>query len=285
MGVLFGPAGGSDAFSRQYKSSSEAPKYLAEMGLDCFEYQCGRGVNIGQEACARLGGKAAEYNIRLSLHSPYFINLSSSDPERVEKNINYIMQSAQAISWMGGDRVVVHCGGLSGMSREEAVQNTKGTLRLALSRMEEQGLGNVALCVETMGKVNVLGDQHEVFDICLIDERLRPCVDFGHLNARTGGGMTTKSHFTQLLDDMENALGVERARSFHVHFSKIQYSKGGEVKHLTFEDTQYGPGFDHLAELFAQRGYNAYVICESAGTQDADALAMKNMYLNAMKNV
>ena len=45
-----------------------------------------------------------------------------------------------------------------------------------------------ALCPETMGKINQLGDLDEVLELCTVDERLVPCVDFGHLYARYSGG-------------------------------------------------------------------------------------------------
>ena len=281
--ALFGPAGASDEFSKNYKSSQDMPAYLRQMGLDCFEYQCGRGVNIGEATARRLREKAAACGIRMSLHSPYFINLSNPDPERIGKNMNYILQSARACDWMGGDRVTVHCGGLSKMTRQEALDNTLYGVRLALERLESEKLGHIRLCIETMGKINVLGDFDEVMEICRVDERLLPCIDFGHLNSRTGGAVNSAEAFAALLQGMEDRLGSERAHGFHGHFSKIEYSKGGEVRHLTFEDQTYGPDFDPLAKLLAEGGYTPRIICESAGTQDVDALAMKNMYLSYLK--
>lgn len=280
--AVFGPAGSSEAFSSKYKSSIKAPEYLAAFGLDCFEYQCGRGVNIGRESAESLGAEAKKHNIKMSLHSPYFINLSG-DGERVEKNIGYILASARACSYMGGDRVVVHCGGLSGRTREEAMKNTLSNLGLALKAMDGEGLGNITLCIETMGKINVLGDFDEIMTICRAYESLLPCIDFGHLNCRTGGGMNSRGDFENLLSRMENEIGRERARSFHAHFSKIEYSKGGEVRHLTFEDDKYGPDFEPLGRLLAERGLTPRVICESAGTQDKDALTMKNIYIGYLK--
>lgn len=280
--AVFGPAGSSEAFSSKYKSSIKAPEYLAAFGLDCFEYQCGRGVNIGRESAESLGAEAKKHNIIMSLHSPYFINLSG-DGERVEKNIGYILASARACSYMGGDRVVVHCGGLSGRTREEAMKNTLSNLGLALKAMDEEGLGGITLCIETMGKINVLGDFDEIMTICRAYESLLPCIDFGHLNCRTGGGMNSRGDFENLLTRMENDIGRDRARSFHAHFSKIEYSKGGEVRHLTFEDDKYGPDFEPLGRLLAERGLTPRVICESAGTQDKDALTMKNIYIGYLK--
>ncbi len=275
---LFGPAGNSDSFTKAYKGSVHAPKWLREQGLDCYEYQCGRGVNIGEDTARAIGAAAGEQGIVMSLHAPYYINLSGDSPERVQKNTEYILSSARACDWMGGDRIVVHCGGLSGMEREVAMEHTLLNLRQALEALEQAGLGHVRMCIETMGKVNVLGDGAEVCAICRADERLLPCIDFGHLNARTQGGMSREEDFAALLDLMEDRLGQERARSFHAHFSKIEYGKGGEVRHLTFEDTLYGPEFAPLAKLLAQRRLTPRIICESAGTQAEDAVAMKALW-------
>ena len=281
MSALFGPAGNCDSFNLVYKGTVHAPAWLQKLGLDCYEYQCGRGVNLSEDTARSIGAAAAAHGIKMSLHSPYFINLSSREPERVEKSLRYILQSCRAADWMGGDRVVVHCGGLSGMTREEALENTIVNLSLALQQLEEHKLDHVRLCIETMGKLNVLGDADEVFAICKSDARLLPCIDFGHLNARSQGGMNSKEAMCDLLDRMEAAIGAERAAEFHAHFSKIEYSKGGEVKHLTFEDTVYGPEFAPLAEEVLRRGWSPRFICESAGTQAEDALLMKQMYLAA----
>ena len=86
-----------------------------------------------------------------------------------------------------------------------------------------------------------------------------------------------------MLDTIEKAIGNERMKKFHAHFSKIEWSDGGEVKHLTFEDTVFGPDFSFLAEIIAERSCSPTIICESAGTQAEDALIMKKMYLSAIE--
>ena len=65
----FGPAGKAASFSEMgYKNSLDVPDYIVKMGLDCYEYQCGRGVNIGEEKARLLGKKASAAGIGLSLH-------------------------------------------------------------------------------------------------------------------------------------------------------------------------------------------------------------------------
>ena len=41
---------------------------------------------------------------------------------------------------------------------------------------------HIALCPETMGKINQLGSLEEVMTLCRVDERILPTIDFGHLN-------------------------------------------------------------------------------------------------------
>ena len=129
-----------------------------------------------------------------------------------------------------------------------------------------------------MGKINQLGTLEEVLALCRLDEQLIPCIDFGHLNARTLGGLRTFEDFKKIFDDIENALGIERLRSYHAHFSKIEYSDGGEKRHLTFADTVFGPDFEPVIELTLKKNCSPTIICESDGTQAEDAKTMKNAY-------
>ena len=279
MSAKFGPAGTSDNFKKMgYKSSLDVPEFIVKSGLDCFEYQCGRGVNIGTEKAALLGKKAKEKGITLSLHAPYYISMSSVEEEKRLNSINYILDSARAVNAMGGDRIVVHTGSCGKISREEALELAIDTMKKAIDALDSEGLSNIHICPETMGKVNQLGTLYEVMELCKLDERLIPCIDFGHLNARDLGVIKTKEDYENILNTVKNELGSERYKNFHSHFSKIEYTTGGEKRHLTFEDTLYGPQFEPLMELIAKHGLSPVFICESAGTQDIDAKQMKDYY-------
>ena len=279
MEIKFGPAGNAQSFAEAgFKATVDAPRWLHEMGLNAYEYQCGRGVNIGEETARKIAAQAALHDISMSLHAPYYINLSNRDEERVQKNIGYVLASCQAATWLGADRIVVHTGGVGKQSRTKAFENTKKNVRDILNSVEQAGY-TTTICLETMGKQSVIGSAEEIFELVALDDRLLPCIDFGHLNARTCGKCSTEEEFAQVLDLMENTIGTERARVFHSHFSHIEYGPKGEVRHLTFADEQYGPDFAPLAKLIAQRGWTPRFICESAGTQAEDAKQMMDMYL------
>jgi deoxyribonuclease-4 len=285
MKPKFGPAGNSDSFYNSgFKSTVQAPEYLFKMGLDAYEYQGGRGITITEDKAKQIAEKAAEFGIALSVHAPYYISLSGIEEEKRLASVGYIMQSARAARWLGGTRVIVHAGSASKITRLQALELAKQTLGLALSELDHEGFSDINLCPETMGKINQLGTLEEVVELCMIDERLIPCIDFGHLNARTFGALNTPQAFEQIFDTIENKLGIDRLKTFHSHFSKIEYTeKGGEKRHLTFEDTVYGPNFEPVANLIVKKGCSPVFICESSGTQAEDALTMKNIYLAESK--
>ncbi len=280
MSIRFGPAGNSDSFAAVgYKKNTDIPAYVVRMGLNAYEYQCGRGVKISDASAAQLGAKAREQDVQLSLHSPYYISLSSVEEEKRAASIGYILQSARAVSAMGGVRVVVHSGSASHISREQALAYAKETLQNAAQALDEQGYSHIRLCPEVMGKINQLGTLDEVIELCKVDERFIPCIDFGHYNARTLGGLKTFEDYQEIFEKIENGLGLSRLREFHAHFSKIEYtSNGGEKRHLTFEDELYGPNFEPVAELIVKKGCSPTIICESAGTQAEDAKVMSDIY-------
>ena len=282
--IRFGTAGTSDSFAAKgYKNSLDIPAYTAEMGLDAFEYQCGHGVRLGLEKAARMAADAAERGILFSVHAPYYISMSSLEEDKRLNSVNYLLQSAAVCKALGGRRVIFHPGSCGRQRREAALDKALDTMRRAQAALDEAGYAEMALCPETMGKIGQLGTLEEVLALCSVDKRVTPCIDFGHLNARTLGGIQSKADYAAILDRLEAALGDERARRFHVHFSRIEFSKGGEKRHWTFAETQFGPEPQPLMELLAERGLAPVLICESAGTQAEDAQAMQAMYRTACK--
>ena len=277
MAISFGPGGNAASFGKR-KFPEALPEYLKSMNLNGYEVECGRGVRIAEKTYSLLPALAKEHGITVSLHTPYFISLSGTVEETRLKSVDYIYESAKAAKALGAEKIVVHSGSCAKISREEALALAKDSLVKAQKRLDEEGLSDIRICPETMGKINQLGTLDEVIELCGVDERFLPCVDFGHLNARTLGGIKTKADYAEILDQIENRLGFERLKNFHVHFSKIEYSAGGEKCHLTFEDDKFGPAYEPLMELFAERGLEPSVICESAGTQAEDAAEMCAYY-------
>ena len=277
--IRFGPSGNSTRFYDEgHVSTMDAPKWCAEMGLSAYEYSFGRGINISDEKAAAIGSLANTFDVAISVHAPYYINFANPDDSMAEKSYAYVLNSAKKALQFGGNRVIFHPSTVGKMTRQDAVALTKVRMEILAQKIREAGFDNLWFCPETMGKINQIGDVAEVTEFCKIADFYIPTIDFGHINARTYGSLKTEEDFEQLVCHVINNLGMERASKMHVHFSKIEYSAGGEVKHLTFADSVFGPEFLPLAKVFVKHKLEPVIICESDGTQADDALAMKQIY-------
>lgn len=281
--IRFGPSGNSRSFyDGGHKHTYQAPKWLHDLGLNAFEYSFGRGVKLKEETATEIRKEAEQYGIALSVHAPYYINLVNDSEEKLEKNRAYFMESFIAASHLGANRLVFHPGSTR-TDRKKDLELAKKNLLMIINMKDEAGFDNIILCPETMGRIKQLGDLKEVMELCLLDERIIPTIDFGHLHTRGLGAIKDANDYIKILDTMENMIGYERVKNMHVHFSKIEYTKAGEKRHVTFADEGYGPDFLPLADLIYKRGLKPTIICESKGTMAEDALTMKNMYETASK--
>jgi deoxyribonuclease-4 len=277
--IKFGPSGNSIAFGEAGLSKSEqSAEWVKNLGLNCFEYSFGRGVNMSDERAVSIGNAFKAQGVEISVHAPYYINFANPEEEKALNSYGYLISSAQKLKLLGGKRVVFHPASQGKLKREDAVNLTITRLVELAKRVYDLGLDDLYFCPETMGKLGQIGTIEEVTSFCKIDKIYVPCVDFGHVNAREWGSLKTEDDYESRLTYMIDELGYERMRNFHIHFSKIEYSAKGEVRHLTFEDEHYGPDFSPLAKVLKKLKLFPYVICESAGTQDIDALNMKKIY-------
>ena len=208
--------------------------------------------------------------------------MSSLEEDKRLNSIDYLLQSCALVKALGGRRVIFHSGSCGKQSREAALEKALDTMARAVKACNEAGYGDCILCPETMGKINQLGTLDEVLALCEVDKRITPCIDFGHLYARSCGeqfaAATAPTDYAALLDTLAARLGDDRAAHFHAHFSHIAYTKGGEKCHLTFADTEFGPPHAPLLALLKERGLAPTIICESAGTQAEDAATLAKIY-------
>ncbi len=280
--IRFGPAGNSDVFyeGKKTRSSLEAPQWLFEQGLSAYEYSFSRGVVMKEETAIALGEEAKKYNIEISVHAPYYINLAGTNDDLLEKSYRYILDCLKYLKLLGGKRCIFHPGTCGSLPRKEAFELLKERTKELMKRVREAGYTDMYICPETMGKSQQLGTYEEIAEICTYDDRLLPTIDFGHINALEQGSLKTEEDFDRVISYLISRLGIEKVKKMHIHFSKIEYGQKGEIKHLTFDDNVYGPEFNNLAKVLKKYDLEPIIICESKGTQSIDANIMKEIYKN-----
>lgn len=279
--IKFGVAGNSKSFYDEgYTATVQAAEWCRNRGLDVFEYSFGKGANLSIDTAGAIGKEFARCGVELTAHAPYFINFANPDPEKIEKSIQYVISTIKRLDAFGGDRVVVHPASQGKMSREEAFSLTKQNVGLLAESLRLNGLDRYKICFETMGKTGQIGTVDEIVELCAIDAMFYPCMDFGHINAREQGILKSAVNYNTIIQKMLDFLPKHKVFNMHVHFSKIEYGAKGEIRHLTFSDTVYGPEFDDFNESLHLFGLEPVIISESDGTQAEDAAEMKRRYFS-----
>ncbi len=277
--IKFGPSGNSESFYAEgFTRTEEAAAFVKKRGLDCFEYSFGRGVRMSEDKAISLKEAFEAEGVELSVHAPYFINFANPDDEMAAKSYGYVLDSARLLRLMGGKRVVFHPAAQGKAAREDAVALTVERLKVLRDYIYLNDMQDLIFCPETMGKLAQIGTIEEIVRFCQVDPVYTPCVDFGHVNARERGSLNTVEDYKSRLEYMIAELGYERMKHFHVHFSKIMYGAKGEIKHLTFEDTKYGPEFEPLAVALKELRLEPYIVSEADGKQVEEAAIMRDIY-------
>lgn len=273
--IRFGPSGNDEKFYADgNKSSVDAPRWLAELGLSAYEISFGLGIRMTDKTAKIIGEQAAKHGIEISVHAPYYINLANPDPTAIEKSYHYIKRSLELLHLLGGNRLVVHIGSQMELARDTAMANCKKNLADIIKRLDADGMKDWLLCIETMGKYRQIGNAEEICELCSADDRVLPTFDFGHMNCLMQG----KMDIAKIFDTAEAALGHEKLSKLHIHISFIRFGEKGEIEHTTLADGRWGFDIGKILAQIVRRGMTPTIICESAGIMAQDSVEIMRKY-------
>ncbi len=281
--IRFGPSGNSEAFYEEgHKQTSEAPAWINAQGLNAFEYAFTLGQFLSDKTAEKIVEEGKKFDIEFSVHAPFYINFANSSETSKENNFKFMLNSVEGLKKLGGRHCVFHIGSQMKMTRDEAFNAVKSNFTDFIKEFDKLNSG-VFLCPETMGKYSQIGTVDEIYEICKLSDCLIPTLDFGHINCIMQGALKTKDDFKAILQKGIDTIGFEKMKDVHIHFSKIMYGAKGEIKHLTFDDTEFGPEPKPFLEAVYELKLEPVVITESSGTQAKDASIMHAIYESISK--
>lgn len=269
--IHLGPAG--IPLSSKDRTTIGGIRRVAELGLSAFECEFVRGVWMSNEIANEVGEVARELGVLLSVHCPYFINLCSQEPKKLEASKRRILDSVERAFHMGAKVVVFHPGFYGRLPPEVAFKAVKEACVDMLNRMKARGIKGVKLGLETTGKVSQFGTLEEVIDICNKLRGCTPVVDFAHLYARRGGEID----YAEIFDELKPL----KLDHLHSHFTSMEWTpakipgQGNERRHLPLEVDK--PPFGPLAREILKRGIDITLISESP-VLEQDSLEMKRTF-------
>ncbi len=266
--MRFGPAGYPKVGT---KSDPEKSLQLThDLGLNALEVEFVRGAKITEERAKIIGQCARDLDIRLSCHAPYFISFNSDTPETVEKSVQWVVDTAVAAHNLGAYLIVIHAASY-GNHPETATENVIVGLTRSKDRLDDLGIKDVILGVETMGKKGQFGTLPEIAEVMDSVDGVRPVLDVAHVHARGVGCLKTKQDMQDLIDEYFKLVGPIA----HFHISCIKYGEKGEIAHLPLSEKE--PNMQYLADILDDSKQDCTFICESP-LIEKDAVVFRDMF-------
>ena len=269
--IFLGPAGIPTA--SEERTTVGGIKCVAELKLNAFEVEFVRRVGMSNEAAREAGETARELGVLLSVHCPYFVNLCSREPEKLEASKKRILDSVERAFHMGVDVAVFHPGFYGPLAPETAFKSVEEACRDMLDRMKHMGIKGVRLGLETTGKVSQFGTLDEIIEICRKLKGCTPVVDYAHIYARQAGRIDYPGIFEKL-KQLE-------LKHLHAHFTSMEWTpakapwEGNERRHLELKVDR--PPFEPLAREVLKRKTNITLISESP-ILEQDSIQMKRVF-------
>jgi len=270
-GLLFGTGG--IPHSSRTSSTIDGIRRIAELGLGGMEIEFVQGVKMGEAGARLVAETAAREGVKLSAHSPYFINLNAREPEKINASQERILQTARIAAICGAESIVFHAAYYLGDPPEKTYDTVKRYLAQVMNQLKREN-NRVWVRPEVMGKLSEFGTIDEVLNLCTELEGVGIGMDFAHWHARTGNS-NSYPEFASVLQKIKQRLGDEALHNMHIHVSGIAYGKKGEIKHLNLKESN----LQYVELLKALKDYEAkgLVICESPNLEE-DALLLQETY-------
>lgn len=192
--------------------------------------------------------------------------MTSDKVKVVNNSIKELLKTTKLAELMNAKKVVFHPG--FGKDYKKVIRGLK--------IIEKDKPNSVVILPETMGKLSQLGSLDDVLKICENTES-KPCIDFGHIYARTLGDLKTKEDFRKILIEIEARLGKNILKELHCHFYPVEFTDKGEKVHRAVTEKNVFPIFEPFGELIKEFKIYPTLISESKNSQEIGALQMKEI--------
>lgn len=244
-----------------------------DLGLKAMELEWVQRVPANPEHILKLGQKASDLDIRLTVHAPYFVNLNTRDAAKLAASKKRILDALQMAELAGAHSVCVHPAFYLQMDPLEVYPFVEQAVA-DIMQHKAALFPTTNLAFETMGKHSQFGTLEEVLALSKTFN-LYPTVDFAHLHARANGAINSAAEWHALLDQYEQVLGAGSLQTMHMHYSGIEYTEKGERRHLPLPESD--ANWQEFLVVLKQRNVGGSLVVESP-LLEAEALLIKNAY-------
>ncbi|HSJ83498.1 MAG TPA: non-homologous end-joining DNA ligase [Acidimicrobiia bacterium] len=240
---------------------------ILEKGHRALELPFVDGFPWKERRCQTFGELAAERDIRLSVHAPYFAGLTLPDEDRGKQSLAALEHTMKLGRWLGAPVIVAHFG--SNYSEDPEVLMDRIRSRLDRVAPKLDGIG-VGMGLETAGNNRSFGSLGDIAQLAAEYPFVRPVVDWAHVHAMTGGGLTSKEAFASVLAFIDSSFPGWMIAPLQTQFSDNEFGAGGEIRHIAYGEgtLRVGP----LVEAAQEAGVSMVLISEARDLASHDRI-------------
>ena len=239
-----------------------------------MELEFVHGVRMSDENREFVARMNREKNFIITAHAPFYINLNSLEPEKVDASVQRIIETGMTAGSAGAFSITFHAAYYHGHDKEKVFNQVKVRVEKIVEVLKQEKV-NVWVRPETTGKGTQWGDLDEIIKLSKEVENVLPCIDFSHLHARFAGIYNTYDEFSAIFEKLGSELGQYAIDNFHGHLAGIDYGPKGEKKHLILEESDMN--YKDLLKVMKEFNVKGALVCESPNIED-DAKLLKDYY-------
>lgn len=204
---------------------------LVEQGHRALELPFTQGFPWKERRCEAFGALAAERDLRLSVHAPYFAGLTIPDEDRGRQSLAALEHTMKLGRALGAPVIVAHFGSNYDQDPEALMDRIRGRLQALTPKVETLGVG---LGLETAGNSRSFGSLGDIAQLCSEFSFVRPVVDWAHIHAMTGGGLTSPEAFQSVLSFIGDSFPGWMVQPLQAQFSDNEFGSSGEIRHVPY---------------------------------------------------
>ncbi|MDF1597242.1 MAG: non-homologous end-joining DNA ligase [Acidimicrobiia bacterium] len=231
---------------------------LVADGRRAYELAFVKEFPWNERRCEEFGGAAAERDIWLSVHAPYFAILTVEDEEKSKQCLAALEHTMKLGRALGSRIICAHFGPIGERSPQELMDVIRQRLASISPKVAHLGVG---LGLETAGNDRTFGSIGDIATLAAEFPFVRPIIDWAHVHAMTGGGLTSKDAYATVIAFIRDSFPAWMIEPLQCQFTDNLVGGHGEVKHVPYGEgtLRVGP----LVEAATEAGLRMVMISEA----------------------
>ncbi len=223
-----------------------APKRARGLGAECFQIftrspHGGNHHQIDEKTARKFLTECEKNQINPQdclVHTPYFINLASTNHRIYYGSINSIRTELEAASLLKIPFVVTHIGSGKDLEGEDIQKQINEKVSKALTKIHENYQNSAMLLLEiAAGSGNIIGDDFEEIGFFIKEAKKENikigfCFDTCHAFA-AGFDLRTPEKVREVFQEIDQKIGLEYLKAIHFNDSMTEFaSKKDRHEHI-----------------------------------------------------